>query len=506
MRAMQVWDDASVMERSDRISEARSRNKTIHVADLMSICSIKIWETPSKRKHKGRVVFRGDNVKDNWGGEAPFGNLYSTPTNIQAMNIAIYFGMLTGHVIKVADAYKAYLQAMFLADADTFVTLPQELWKDSWRGRYKQPTMRLLRALYGHPRAGAFWDLHLRQVLQGDMGLIPIDGHPSVYFHKSWHLLIVVYVDDILAAGVLASQDKFWVAFRAQIQLDDVEDISQFLGRFHHLEPGHCRLDMVDYCRDAVSLYLDVAGPHTTLRKVSTPYVSEGILNQQDYEITGEIAIKASSVLMKLLWVCRLCRPDLAFCISMLAGQVSKWNRNCDKQLFRLVSYLNSTLNLCMHIRVRDPPEACTLDLYAGADLGGCPYTARSTCGLFLVVQGPGQSHGNHVNNHSLAEGMFTELLPALLLLQRLLGDRAPKAVADNSAVVQAVMKGYSIKLRHLAPTPKLPLASLNEACTSWCELVQTPTTEQVGDIFTKILQPNPFNVASLGLELFPPK
>ena len=87
---------------------------------------------------------------------------------------------------------------------------------------------------------------------------------------------------------------------------------------------------MTDYCKEAVSLYLDVAGPKINLRKVSTPYVSEGILNQQDYEVTGEIAMKASSVLMKLLWVCRLCRPDLAFCISMLAGQVSKWNRNCE--------------------------------------------------------------------------------------------------------------------------------------------------------------------------------
>eukprot|EP00435_Cladocopium_sp_Y103_P037733 s2261_g10.t1 len=258
--------------------------------------------------------------------------------------------MLTGHVIRVADAYKAYLQAMLLADADTFVTLPSELWKASWRGCFKQPMVRLLRALYGHPRAGAFWDLHLRQVLQGDMSLVPVDGHPSAFFHESWHLLIVVYVVDVLAAGPLESQDKFWAALRAEIQSDDVEELSQFLGRFHHLESGHCRLDMMDCCRDAVNLCLEVAGPNTVLRKVSTPYVSEGILNEQDYEVTGEIAIKASSVLMKLLWVCRLCRPGLTFCISMLAGQVDK--------------------------------------------------------------------------------------LPALLLLQKLLGDRAPKAVAreDNSA------------------------------------------------------------------------
>ena len=44
------------------------------------------------------------------------------------------------------------------------------------------------------------------------MGLVPVDGHPSVYFHATWHLLVVVYVDDILAAGPLESQNQFWAA------------------------------------------------------------------------------------------------------------------------------------------------------------------------------------------------------------------------------------------------------------------------------------------------------
>ena len=62
------------------------------------------------------------------------------------------------------------------------------------------------------------------------MGLVPVDGHPSVYFHATWHLLVAVYVDDILAAGPLESQNQFWAALQTQVQLDDVEELSQFLG------------------------------------------------------------------------------------------------------------------------------------------------------------------------------------------------------------------------------------------------------------------------------------
>ena len=48
-------------------------------------CKYQIWETPSKRKYKGRLVFRGDQVRDSWGGSAQFGAMFSTPTNIQAI-------------------------------------------------------------------------------------------------------------------------------------------------------------------------------------------------------------------------------------------------------------------------------------------------------------------------------------------------------------------------------------------------------------------------------------
>ena len=103
---------------------------------------------------------------------------------------------------------------------------------------------------------------------------------------------------------------------------------------------------------------------------------------------------------------------------------------------------------------------------------------------------------------NSLAEGLQEELLPIHKLVVYLLGDKAPKPVVreDNSAVVQS-MKGYSVKLRHLARTPKLSLASLNEAFSSWCKLIQTPTAEQLGDYFTKALPPGKFDVSVVGLE-----
>ena len=71
-----VWSDASVMEKSERILLAKQEGKTIYLVEVMPLASIKHWEFPERRKYKGRLVFRGDQIRDTWGGTAQFwGNL-----------------------------------------------------------------------------------------------------------------------------------------------------------------------------------------------------------------------------------------------------------------------------------------------------------------------------------------------------------------------------------------------------------------------------------------------
>ena len=111
------------------------------------------------------------------------------------------YGLLKGHKLTAADCARAFLQAFLLMDEETYVVLPKELWLDSWHGKFRQPTVLLQKALYGHPLAPAFWQMHLRQVLTGELGLVAVDGHPSVFRRPKTCLLVVVYVDDVLVSG-----------------------------------------------------------------------------------------------------------------------------------------------------------------------------------------------------------------------------------------------------------------------------------------------------------------
>ena len=61
-----------------------------------------------------------------------------------------------------ADACGAYTQSDLHGDA-TWVGLPPHQWLARWHGKYTNPVCRLIEALYGHPKAGLYWEQHGRQ-------------------------------------------------------------------------------------------------------------------------------------------------------------------------------------------------------------------------------------------------------------------------------------------------------------------------------------------------------
>ena len=107
--------------------------------------------------------------------------------------------------------------------------LPEELWPDSWwvtsaNGtrvpKYKRPVVRLQRALYGHPDAGTYWEMHCDDCLRR-VGFEPVDNWPSCYYHSRLGLFLSVYVDDFKMAGPEASMQEGWALIMKFIQMED---------------------------------------------------------------------------------------------------------------------------------------------------------------------------------------------------------------------------------------------------------------------------------------------
>ena len=201
----------------------------------MPTCTIKHWETPSKRRYKGRIVFRGDCVKDQDGCDAVFQELSASPTAIHSVNCNLAYGCIPGNKTTQADAVRAYVQAKLKSKSDSWVRVPFELWPKDWKGKYKRPTCKLAKALYGHPEAGGHWEQHLREALEAHGGK-PVPNHPSTYWFEESRLMLSIYVDDLLLSGPSDAHANFGKQLRTgskAINTEDPEPLGTFIGRKH---------------------------------------------------------------------------------------------------------------------------------------------------------------------------------------------------------------------------------------------------------------------------------
>ena len=162
LRNMNCWDETLVEEWSVVASRAKRSGTKVHIGRIFDICVEKnseLHENDPNRKFKGRVVFEGCYVKDEDNNWAIFSEIASCPASMEASRCGDAFGMLPGHDIQIADGESAYTQAKLGGDL-TYIRIPKERWPAEWTQKYTDPVVPLVLALYGHPDAGGFWELH----------------------------------------------------------------------------------------------------------------------------------------------------------------------------------------------------------------------------------------------------------------------------------------------------------------------------------------------------------
>ena len=111
LEKMPAWDLTKVRNKKEVIDEARTKGAKVRFASLMDICHWKNAELESKhQKHKGRVVLRGDIVKDDSGSYAVFSEQGSSASQMTAAKVMDIISRLPGCAGQAADAVSAFSQ------------------------------------------------------------------------------------------------------------------------------------------------------------------------------------------------------------------------------------------------------------------------------------------------------------------------------------------------------------------------------------------------------------
>ena len=106
-----AWNLTKVRSKKELIDEARTKGAKVHFASLMDICHLKKAELAAKhQKYKGRVVLRGDIVKDDSGSYAVFTEQGSSASQMTAAKVTDIISRLLGCDGQAADAVSAKTQ------------------------------------------------------------------------------------------------------------------------------------------------------------------------------------------------------------------------------------------------------------------------------------------------------------------------------------------------------------------------------------------------------------
>ena len=339
-----------------------------------------------------------------------------------------------------------------------------------------------------------------------NMGATKIPEFPSTYVFLSYrHLALVVYVDDFVLSGDSSYHDSFWADLSKRIMLDDIGDLGRFLGRHHStVEFRNQELfafDMRAYAESIVNDYVRLIG-HAKLKRVSTPFLSKTTV-LEEAPTKGELSGSASSVLMKLMWLARLSRPDMPRVTTWLATKVQQWTTECDNHLFRAISYLNETKDHLLTGHVDDDLNDIYVELFCDADFCGDDEHTYSTTGGWVQLSGKSTSFPltwmskkqgavsrstTEAEAAAMATTLFDEGLPLLELFSVLFRKSVRLLIReDNEATAKVVSAGYSKRLRHMKRTHRINLGSLKEELDKDdVDLQLVASRYQKADIFTK--------------------
>ena len=132
LEKISAWNLTKVKSKKQVIEEARTSGATVHFASLMDICHLKNAELEAKhQKYKGRVVLRGDIVKDDSGSYAVFTEQGSSASPMTAAKVMGIISRLPGCAGQTADAVSPYTQVK-MEDAQKLLKIPKSECPDIW--------------------------------------------------------------------------------------------------------------------------------------------------------------------------------------------------------------------------------------------------------------------------------------------------------------------------------------------------------------------------------------
>ena len=193
-----AWNLTKVRSKKQVIGEPGTGGAKVHFASLMEICHLKNAELEGKhQKHKGRVVLRGDFVKDDSGSYAAFTEQRSSASQMTAAKIMDNIPRLPGCAGQAADAISAYTQVKMeevpKIIENSQIGMSRHLDSSTTTQVAKimeNPIVPLERNLNGHLLARLLWEKLFEKILL-QHGWEKIPNWECLFVHREQRIILI---------------------------------------------------------------------------------------------------------------------------------------------------------------------------------------------------------------------------------------------------------------------------------------------------------------------------
>lgn len=352
----------------------------------------------------------------------------------------------------------------------------------------------LRKSLYGLKQAARSWNDEINEILI-NIGFHQSKADACLYSKREsdgW-VYLLIYVDDIVvAAKSSATIDRIRVAIQGTIDIEDLGDISHYLGMAITRDTD----GIYHLCQSA---YINQVVCEFGLQdsKASSVPISVGYGKAVDDTDNGLLLTNAryQQLLGCLLYISVNTRPDIAASVAILAQKTNGPRQDDWNELKRVLRYLKGTADLKLALAGKDNPK---LFGYADANWAEDRSDRKSNSGYVFIFNGGVISwmcrkQGCVALSSTEAEFMaLSEACQEAIWLRKVLldlnqaVDSATLIHEDNQSCLKLIMgEKLSNRTKHIDTKKHFVRDHIDKGDI---ECKYCPTEEMIADLFTKPL------------------
>eukprot|EP00980_Cylindrotheca_fusiformis_P025459 scaffold13757_cov82-Cylindrotheca_fusiformis.AAC.1 len=349
------------------------------------------WVFKKKNEQDGSIRFKGRIVVKGFA-QVPgidFTNTHSPVAQDSSIKLVLAVALMKEQwEVEMIDIEAAFLEADL--DEDIYIEWPEGVKEFGYfkEEEMKGRCLKLEKAMYGCVQSPLmFFKTYSKHLLA--IGLTQSLADPCIWYKQDENyellLIVAVYVDDCIVAGLKREIDKLKVDVQKRFKITDLGPLKKHLGvwyeRCNDSKGEYFRMTMEKYQVDIISDWEQIVG------KKCKPAKTPGFPGESLTKNTGDEVDKENyrKVLGRLMWFTRKLMPECGNAIRELAMSMDNPGEVHWRAMERLVGYIATTnpAELCLM-----KPNDLKIYAYVDSNYATNKETRKSVTGFVVTIGG----------------------------------------------------------------------------------------------------------------------